>query len=845
MTIESWLASLNGEVALPPKTLRSMDLVVEWSNQVLTLVRQDIGLAKHRAQLALKLAQSLKDPAGLGRANRALGHVHLISGKPKVANQYYQRAWDHFAADKVERANTAVALVQSLAYVGDYDRAFSVAQEGRETYESVGDPFRAARIRANVGNILHRLDRLSEARMEYEEALAVLVAQGAEADVAIVMRNYGVCLMSMMRYAEADAMYSRARALFESTDQKLLTLEIDLNRAYLLGRQGRTLDALIEYRRLRDTYPIDLGFEIGNCLLDEADFMLEAGLWSDAIYAAQKAASIFESLDTQFELGKSKLLQAVAFQKKGEARAALAPLNEAKVLLRKEPNRNWHSLLHEAFSDHYELKGDLLTALKEIELSLMCPPTSERKPRVLRQFVDLNIKLGNVAAVDRVLEEADQPTLRARFANLIGHDEEAQNWARIALASYDAMRRQLGSEGLRRAVAAAEAENLRYCFRLLTAPEERFGIAVRLKDLALAESIHRPSIAPSVKPNDKGITDSEVDQTMIIREHLRLAESTIGDLKLPETGPNQRIVDFFTDDGLVFAYILEDGAIEEFVLGSEREFSEVADIFFLNCSRLSESGCRLANKALNQLAELVSRVFHGAPPAIGIGREGILMGLPFHALPQNDQPLIASHDITYVPSAAVWASLVSRSGESGSYDLVFGSADDKAPSIRNEEEGVAAMLGVKHEASFESMLARIADARRVHLAAHGFVRDDLPLMSAMQFGDKRLRVLDILRSELKAEFVALSGCSTGVSVHGEANDAQGLIEALLSSGARSVLASLWDAHDEVTTEWMYEFYGACRTSSVALAYKNTCLRMRDSHPHPGLWATFALFGVIP
>lgn len=845
MTIESWLASLDGDVALPPKSLRSLDLVVEWSNQVLSLVRQDMGLAKHRAQLALKLAQSLKLPEGLGRANRAMGHVHLISGKPKIANQYYHRAWEHFSGDQVERANTAVALVQSLAYVGDYDRAFMVAREARSTYESVGDPFRAARIRANVGNILHRLDRLNEALTEYEEALPVLVAHGAEADVAIVMRNYGVCLMSMMRYADADAMYSRARELFESSDQKLLTLEIDLNRAYLLGRQGKTLEALLEYRRLRDMYPADLGFEIGNCLLDEADFMLEAGLWTDAIYAAKKAASIFESLDTQFELGKSKLLQAVALQKKGEARSALAPLNEAKELLRKQPNRNWHSLLHEAFSDHYELNGDLVTALREIQLSLSCPPTTERKPRVIRQFVDLNLKLGNMVAVNQALDEADQPTLRARFANLQNDQQGTEYWSRIALQSYDDMRRRLGSEGLRRAAAAAEAENLRYCFRLLSTPEERFGVVVRLKDLALAESIRLPAIPQSMASKYESSNDSEIDQSMIVREQQRLAESSIDDLHFPSVGPKKRVIEFFSDDGQVFAFTIEDGAIEEFTLGSQREFSEVADMFFLNCSRLSESGCRLANKALSRLADLVYPALVGAPQSVGIGREGAMMGLPLHAIPWIDQPLIATHDITYVPSAAVWASLVSRQVESGAYDLVFGSADEMAPSIREEEAGVAELLGVKPEANFESMLERLAGARRVHLAAHGFVRDDLPLMSAMQFGEDRLRVLDILCRELRAEFVALSGCSTGVSVHGEANDAQGLIEALLSSGARSVLASLWDAHDEVTTEWMYEFYRANRTFSLAQAYKKTCMSMRESHPHPGLWATFALFGAIP
>jgi len=137
--------------------------------------------------------------------------------------------------------------------------------------------------------------------------------------------------------------------------------------------------------------------------------------------------------------------------------------------------------------------------------------------------------------------------------------------------------------------------------------------------------------------------------------------------------------------------------------------------------------------------------------------------------------------------------------------LLVGSGDDLAPEIETELATLSRILGTPSVRTLDELDAQIGQAGWIHLAAHGIVREDQPLLSSMRLAGFDWTVFDVFQRSLSAGLTVLSGCSTGVSSVEVGLESQGFIEALLAAGSRTVIASLWDAADGPTAFWMTPF----------------------------------------
>lgn len=851
MTLEQIIeASKQARQFLPPGLLSSgsiQSLVTEG----MAVIRKDLVQAGNLAKTAIAGSKKLKSSTDLGASLRLAGHVELLAGRAKKAIPHYRAAREAFADSPLERAATAVAMLQALAYTGDYDEAFGIGEEALAAFLHAGDNFRAARVRANVANALHRLDRLQEAQSHYELSIPPLTEAGAIADLAIVARNYGVCLMGLQEFAQADEMYSRAREVFAEADDKSLILEIDLNRAYLLGRTGMIREAIIAYRRLRDSLPDELGFETGHSFLDQADFMLEVGLWTDAGEAAKQAGEIFERLGVNFELGKARLIEGWSLTKRGRTSEAQEKLKDAKRRLTKEPNGNWHALIHQALAELNMAEGRIGPAYKELRRAYGFGPSSERAPRLKDLLLALAIDTGRMADAELLSEDASA-AFKAKFAKASGRDGEAQQLARSALAAYDRDRITLGPSLLRQATAAARESELRECFRSLRNPQDRLGVVARLKNQSLAEITLSPESTADqadlrrtrsavFQGARKERHDAESDLAAKWREARIQAEpGLIADLLLPQMKEGTAFAEIFQDQGLIYVFICQGLEVREHVLGTLDEVQRQVRLLRLHLSR-RDADARAAQSVLAWFGEKLSTVFPQGLKTLYVGRDFPLANVPLHAALVKGEPLFQQMHIVYAPSAAAWRAVNSRLAAANGEPLVVGSADEMAPQIAKEVAETSKLLSVSPHHSNE-LEAKAPSAKLIHLAAHGLTREDRPLFSSMILGDRELSVFDIMQLSLSAELVTLSGCATGVAVPGESNDSEGFIEALLAAGARSVLASLWEVSDEATALWMEVFYGEQQKSGSRHAYRLACTTLMKSHPHPAYWAPFALFG---
>ena len=205
------------------------------------------------------------------------------------------------------------------------------------------------------------------------------------------------------------------------------------------------------------------------------------------------------------------------------------------------------------------------------------------------------------------------------------------------------------------------------------------------------------------------------------------------------------------------------------------------------------------------------------------------------------------------------------------------------------EEGAVLLQGA--EATEERLEAAVKGRRVVHLATHGFVRDDLLLglrrargearwiggleearlayghdpmvLSGLAFagantratrlagGDGILTALDASRLDLDGvDLVLLSACETARGRVEAGEGVVGLVQAFRLAGARQVVGSLWQVDDEATRALMSRFYEIWKPARADGADLVTALERAQAHVraqprwrHPHYWAAWVSWGL--
>jgi CHAT domain-containing protein len=148
------------------------------------------------------------------------------------------------------------------------------------------------------------------------------------------------------------------------------------------------------------------------------------------------------------------------------------------------------------------------------------------------------------------------------------------------------------------------------------------------------------------------------------------------------------------------------------------------------------------------------------------------------------------------------------------------------------------------EAATENVLQTYGpSSKSVHIATHGYFRQDNPMFSSIRLGASHLSLYDMAHLQLPVELVVLSGCATGLNVVTPGDELMGLVRGLLQAGAQSLVLSLWDVHDDSTKDFMVEFYTQqLQGRSKAEAMQTASICLRELRPHPYYWAPFLLIG---
>ncbi|MGH7586916.1 MAG: CHAT domain-containing protein, partial [Gemmatimonadales bacterium] len=163
--------------------------------------------------------------------------------------------------------------------------------------------------------------------------------------------------------------------------------------------------------------------------------------------------------------------------------------------------------------------------------------------------------------------------------------------------------------------------------------------------------------------------------------------------------------------------------------------------------------------------------------------------------------------------------------------------------------GTTAVVLIGREATEARLKRELLDRFSViHVASHALVGEEWSSRTAIALSpgdgeDGYLTPAELAALPLAADLVVLSGCRTarGMTVRGEG--VLGLTAPLLSAGARSVLATGWDAPDAEMVEVAERFYRELASGlPVGEALHRTKLAIRDQGRPSREWAAFRLTG---
>ena len=177
-------------------------------------------------------------------------------------------------------------------------------------------------------------------------------------------------------------------------------------------------------------------------------------------------------------------------------------------------------------------------------------------------------------------------------------------------------------------------------------------------------------------------------------------------------------------------------------------------------------------------------------------------------------------------------------------------------------EGEVGMLSDLYQGAFfnglsanEANFKKVAsDYGIVHLAMHGLMNPQIPMLSSLVFTENMdsvennfLQAYEISRMDLKADMIVLSACETGYGKFTQGEGVMSLARSFMYAGTPSLIVSLWQVNDLSTSVIMRFFYeniasGLPKDEELRQAKIKYLQNTQGIAAHPAFWSPFIQLG---
>jgi CHAT domain-containing protein len=760
------------------------------------------------------LRHTEKDPEAVAVAlhNRATCLISVNDFPRALATYEEARAFSvqHNMPTVAGHADYNIAWLHYLR--GEYGRSIDMLRAVREACRNNEDRYHFALCHMDLSEIYLELNLATEAAELAQEGAKLFEQLGHGYETAKCLANLAIAYGQHGQTFRAIEIFAKARDIFLREQNRVWPSLIDLYKALLLFNEGRYFEARHLCATALEFFSASIlpGKAI-LCRLLMARLHAQLGDLAPAIDECRTSLEILASMDrpvlnyqAQFLMGKLQLAEgktAKAYESYQRARAAL---------------ENLRSTLHGEELKIGFMKNKLQVYEELVELCLAHGDSSTEEAFLYmeqaksRSLLDSMFKPGSTSTTVRG---------QSQLVRNIAEVREELNW----------YYHRIEIEQLRQEERSSERVS-----ELLAKAREREDELLRA--LREASSAERP---PAGFRTPAAISLQEIRAKL---------------------GIDETIVEYFCVRNRILVALLTRNSLEIVPVTVIPRVSNLLRLlqFQLSKLRLGPEYTRTFEKAFlgatqEHLRELYDELIAPIRPRLQTRHlifvpHHVLHHLPFGALFDGERYLIDSFSMSYAPSASIYALCHDRVAPAGGPSLLLGVPDEAAPCIADEIHSVAAVLpdaqvflGV--QATSEILQQKGESSRFIHIATHGFFRQDNPMFSGIRLGDSHLSLYDLYQFRWPAELVTLSGCATGLNVIADGDELLGLVRGLIYAGAQSVLLTLWDVHDRSTAEFMKFFYRRLLAhSNKAAALQGAMLELRKQYPHPFHWAPFTLVG---
>ncbi len=811
------------------------------------------------AERAQEIFTRLNDPWRLARLEINVGNIYHRQDRFEESIAHYERAYTELMPYKdtegiaVVLSNMAVCLISlndfpralatyrgarsfcqqnnmpllvaqadyNIAYLyylrGEYSRAIEALYAARRACEATGDAYHFALCHLDLSDIYLELNLSEEAREIAHEGFLRFEKLGMGYEAAKTLANEATAYGQQGKTVQALERFAKAREMFGHEKNLVWPWLIDLYQGLLLFHEGRYFEArrlCVAAAAFFDQSALPGKAVLAHLLL--ARIALQVGDPAEAQQETDESLARLSGLQTPVLAYQAHLLEGQIAQARNDRPAAHQAYSEARKALEALRSRLQGEELKISFVKNrmqvYEALVDLYIAGDGTETSpeeaLACMEAAKS-----RSMIEMIFQSGQSLP----LGEAGQSDLVRRIRDL----REELNWYyhRIELEQLRPEEKSHQRLGSLQEKAQLQEKELMRTLRELPAHERENATLEAPAEFSLAK----------------------------LQAHLP---------------PDATLVEYFSaEDRLVAAVITR----KEIQIQPVTLLSRVAH--FLQLLRFQLSKFRMGNEYVRRFEEPLLRATHShleslygeliAPlrpffqgKHLIVVPHGPLHFLPFHALRNGDEYLCDALTVSYAPSATVFCWCQEKPASPSASSLVFGIADERAPQILQEAQSVAALLPhsslhVGDHATSSVLRKKGPQSGLLHLATHGVYRQDNPMFSGIRLGDGYLNLYDLYQMRLDAKLVTLSGCATGMNFVAAGDELLGLQRGLFCAGATTLLLSLWDVHDQSTSQLMQLFYREfLGTGNMAGALQHAMQELRQQNPHPYFWAPFVLVGKL-
>ncbi|MFN8157351.1 MAG: CHAT domain-containing tetratricopeptide repeat protein [Candidatus Nanopelagicales bacterium] len=757
------------------------------------------------------------------------------------------------------------------------------------------DGLEAAKARTNRALILHRAGRPREALDEYAAALSVIRRAGDEYSEYVVRDNRAALFAEQGSTAEAvaDLMWAREFALRQG--RSVEAADTLWNLASLYAYAGDIPRGL----ELFDLADRELGdVDRPQRYTGRAEVLLDAGLAEEAREMARRGVAWADERGWSYAAAEARLWLALSSlaapvpdldEASREARAAARAFTD-------QGRPDWQVL-----AQHAELVTRLRAGARPRDLDRAVDVASLLRDRGrAAHAADLRVIAGRIAE-----DRGDLPRARMLLGPLAIQTSSSQievrsrAWyarALLQLADRDAAstasllkawrlnEEQAGLRGATelRAASAAHGSDI-----VKTAVSQAIagGSARRAFDWAergRAASLRRPEIQAPTDPDlaaalvrlrwsamidEYAHQEGSPDPTARARRRRDEAEVRRLARRAPGSGPavapatwsdlrrhpsHMLLLEFLQHEDALWAVRVERDSSALVQVARVSVVEEAIDSLVFALRRLLTT-----RPTVQRRAALVSLVEEEAgrvgrlllDPLEARGRDDVVVSPvgPLNRMPWGALGLVSPDAPPCVaPSATSWLAARRRARPDRRRVLVVAGPD--LPGAADEARRVSALhtdalcLEGRHAAA-DRVLSEMPHVTTLHVAAHGRLRRDNPLFSALQLADGPLTVYDIESLPSVPAEIVLSACSTGAAHPVVGDEILGLAWALLSSGARQVVAPLLPIPDVETGELMTRLHTSLSEGhDLAEAWRRTVTDTAEDDPVRLVASAFLMFG---